>query len=43
MQDQFAEFIKVLEALEAHEVDYVLIGGVAVILHGMHRRNYAGL
>jgi DNA repair exonuclease SbcCD nuclease subunit len=37
MQDQFDEFIKVLKALEEHEVDYVLIGGVAVILHGMQR------
>ena len=37
MEDQFDEFIKVLEALNKHEVDYVLIGGVAVILHGMQR------
>ncbi|MGH7596204.1 MAG: nucleotidyl transferase AbiEii/AbiGii toxin family protein [bacterium] len=37
MQDQFDEFIKVLKAFEEHEVDYVLIGGVAVILHGMQR------
>jgi predicted nucleotidyltransferase len=37
MQDQFDEFIKVLKALEEHDVDYVLIGGVAVILHGMQR------
>jgi predicted nucleotidyltransferase len=31
------DFIKVLEALEKHEVDYILIGGVAVILYGMQR------
>lgn len=37
MEDQFEDFIKVLGALDKHEVDYILIGGVAVILHGMQR------
>jgi len=37
MEDKFEDFIKVIDALEKHEVDYVLIGGVAVILHGMQR------
>jgi len=37
MQNQFDEFIKVLAAVEEHEVDYILIGGVAVILYGMQR------
>lgn len=37
MEDKFDDFIKVIDALEKHEVDYVLIGGVAVILHGMQR------
>jgi len=37
MQDQFKNFIQVLKALNKHEVDYILIGGVAVILHGMER------
>ncbi len=37
MEDQFEDFIKVFEALEKYEVDYILIGGVAVILHGMQR------
>jgi len=37
MANQFKEFISVLKALDEHNVDYVLIGGVAVILHGMER------
>lgn len=37
MADQFTEFIEVLGAFEEHEVDYVLIGGVAVVLHGLER------
>jgi hypothetical protein len=37
MEDQFEDFIKVLEAFEKYEVDYILVGGVAVILHGMQR------
>lgn len=37
MEDQFDDFIKVLAAFEQYEVEYVLIGGVAVILHGMGR------
>lgn len=37
MSDQFRDFIAVLAALDKHNVDYVLIGGVAVVLHGMER------
>ena len=37
MEDKFEDFIKVIGALEKHEVDYILIGGVAVILYGMQR------
>jgi hypothetical protein len=37
MPDQFKAFIQVLEAFNTYKVDYILIGGVAVILHGMER------
>ena len=37
MVDQFAEFIKVFKAFDEHKVEYILIGGVAVILHGLER------
>ena len=37
MVDQFTEFIKVLKAFDKHKVEYILIGGVAVILQGMER------
>lgn len=37
MADQFKEFLEVFKAFGHHKVDYVLIGGVAVILHGMER------
>ena len=37
MADQFKEFLEVFKALDQQKVDYVLIGGVAVILHGMER------
>ena len=37
MSDQFKEFIKVLKALYENDVEYILIGGVALILHGMER------
>lgn len=37
MPDQFRDFIAILAALDKQDVDYVLIGGVAVILHGMER------
>ncbi|CAB1085490.1 hypothetical protein D1AOALGA4SA_12978 [Olavius algarvensis Delta 1 endosymbiont] len=37
MVDQFEEFIEVFKALARGKVDYVLIGEVAVILHGMER------
>jgi predicted nucleotidyltransferase len=34
---EFHEYVRVLEALEKEKVDYVLVGGFAVILHGMQR------
>lgn len=37
MADQFRDFIQVFAAFDKHEVDYILIGGVAVVLHGMER------
>lgn len=37
MIDQFKQFISVLDTLGKHKVEYVLVGGVAVILHGIER------
>ena len=37
MNDQFEQFISVLDALGKHKVEYILVGGVAVILHGIER------
>lgn len=37
MKDQFKNFLSVLEALDKKGVEYILIGGVAVILHGIER------
>ena len=37
MTDQFKEFINLLKKLAEYDVDYILIGGVAVIMHGMER------
>ena len=37
MLNQFKEFIKVLKVLDEYNVEYILIGGVAVILQGMER------
>jgi len=37
MEDQFRDFIKVLEAFDKQKVGYILIGGVAMVLHGMER------
>ncbi|OPX32105.1 hypothetical protein B1H10_07945 [candidate division KSB1 bacterium 4484_188] len=37
MEDQFNAFLKVLNSFDKHRVKYVLIGGVAMILHGMER------
>lgn len=37
MADRFKDFVDVLKAFDECEVDYVLIGGVAVILHGLER------
>ncbi|MCP5103008.1 MAG: hypothetical protein GY950_06505 [bacterium] len=37
VNDQFEQFISVLDALGKHNVEYILVGGVAVILHGIER------
>ena len=37
MADQFRDFVQVLEAFWKQEVDYILIGGVAVIFYGLQR------
>lgn len=37
MKNQFNEFIKIIESLNKKKVDYILIGGVACILHGLDR------
>jgi len=37
MTNQFQNFMAVIEALNRYQVDYVLVGGVAVILHGLER------
>ncbi len=34
---QFEQFKRVLDALAEHQVEYILVGGVAVILHGIER------
>ena len=34
---QFEQFKRVLDVLAKHKVDYILVGGVAVILHGIER------
>lgn len=35
--DHFQEFLKVLKSMEDEGVEYILIGGFAVILHGLPR------
>lgn len=35
--DLFKNFLKILRALDREKVDYILIGGFAVILHGLAR------
>ncbi len=37
MTNQFKEFISVIKALNGYKVDYIVIGGVAVIFYGMER------
>lgn len=37
MNGQFEDFIKVLDALHIKQVDYILVGGVAVMIHGIDR------
>lgn len=37
MENQFTNFIRVLQAFNKYSVDYILIGGVALILYGYQR------
>lgn len=37
MIDQFDNFLSVLKALDKEGVEYILVGGVAVIFHGIER------
>ena len=37
MANQYDEFLQILQAMEQEGVEYVLVGGFAVILHGMPR------
>lgn len=37
MADQLEYFLQVIKALNDYQVEYILIGGVAVIFHGMDR------
>jgi predicted nucleotidyltransferase len=37
MTNQFKEFLSLLTALDEKNVEYILIGGVAVIIHGLER------
>ena len=37
MDNQFDEFLKILDAFDKAQVDYILIGGVAVVLNGFER------
>ena len=37
MQDRFNRYIELLKAFEKENVDYILVGGFAVILYGMQR------
>ncbi len=37
MEDIFKDFVKTIKVLEEKQIDYVLVGGFAVILHGFPR------
>lgn len=37
MANQLKNFVTVIDALNSNKVEYILIGGVAVILHGLER------
>ncbi len=37
MANQFQNFLAVIDALNKYNVDYIVVGGVAVILHGLER------
>ncbi len=37
MNGQFKNFISVLGALDKKRVEYILVGGIAVMLHGIER------
>ena len=37
MENQFNEFLTLLKTIDEYDVEYILIGGVAVIIHGFDR------
>ena len=37
MKEQFEDFMKVLKAFSVENIDYILIGGVAIVFHGYER------
>ena len=37
MNNRLKNFLRVLESLDREKVQYILVGGVAVILHGIER------
>ncbi len=37
MPDQFSQFLRILQSFQMYQVEYVLVGGVAMILHGLQR------
>lgn len=37
MVDLYNEFITILKAFEEEDLDYILIGGFAVVIHGFER------
>lgn len=37
MNNYLKNFLRVLDALDKEQVQYILVGGVAVILHGIER------
>lgn len=37
LSNQFTKFFLLLKVLDENQVDYILIGGVTVILHGFER------
>jgi hypothetical protein len=39
MNDQFKNFMSVLDAFDKQKVGYILVGGAAVILHGIRYKD----